>query len=141
MTQFGFVAWRQDARIRQAKMPATTDRNVAGRLHGVSISSVIQSCDFRARTTKIWTAVAACRGEAQRRLERSGDTAFRSAGCVPNARGALLPPQSKICGCGASRVGFYPCPPWLKKKLCGPLRSQRLCVNFIASAEKIRLSA
>ena len=46
---------------------------------------------LRARTTKIWTAVAACRGEAQRRLERSGDTAFRTAGCVQKRRGASLP--------------------------------------------------
>ena len=36
---------------------------------------------LRTRTTKIWTAVA----------ERSGDTAFRSAGCVQKRRGALLP--------------------------------------------------
>jgi hypothetical protein len=32
--------------------------------------------DLRA-LRRFWTAVAACRGEAQRRLERSDDTAFR----------------------------------------------------------------
>jgi hypothetical protein len=36
---------------------------------------------LRARTTKIWTAVA----------ERSGDTAFRAAGCFQKRRGASLP--------------------------------------------------
>jgi hypothetical protein len=46
---------------------------------------------LRARTTKIWTAVVACRGEAQRRLERSGDTAFRATGCFQKRRGASLP--------------------------------------------------
>jgi hypothetical protein len=35
----------------------------------------------RARTTKIWTAVA----------ERSGDTAFRTVGCAQKRRGASLP--------------------------------------------------
>jgi len=36
---------------------------------------------LRARMTKIWTAVA----------ERSGDTAFRTAGCFQKRRGASLP--------------------------------------------------
>jgi hypothetical protein len=46
---------------------------------------------LRSRTTKIWTEVAACRGEGQRRLKRSGDTAFRMADGVPKRRGASLP--------------------------------------------------
>src|SRR5208283_4690845 len=50
---------------------------------------------------KFWTAVAACRGEAQRRLEHSGDTAFRLRTELPKRRGsrsAGFPPQSKkIC--------------------------------------------
>ncbi len=33
----------------------------------------------------IWSAVAACRGEAERRLERSGDTAFRLQNRVSKA--------------------------------------------------------
>jgi len=48
---------------------------------------------LRARTIKIWTAVA----------ERSDDTAFRADGCFQKRRGsrpAGFPPQSKICGCG-----------------------------------------
>jgi hypothetical protein len=65
--------------------------------------SVIQSCKLGAPTTKIWTAVAACRGEAQRRLERSGDTAFRTAGGVQKRRGASLPAAVQN--------------PWLRHKL------------------------
>jgi hypothetical protein len=62
---------------------------------------------LRARTTKIWTAVAACRGEAQRRLERSGDTAFRTAGCFQKRRGASLPAAvQKIVVAAKGRVRF-----------------------------------
>ncbi len=57
---------------------------------------------LRARITKIWTAVTACRGEAQRRLERSGDTAFRTTGCFQKRRGASLPAAVQI--------------PWLRRK-------------------------
>ena len=75
---------------------------------GLICNTILQ---LRARTTKIWTAVAACRGEAQRRLEcpsspfsvagllrrtgvaalrrvDSGDTAFRLRTKLPKRRGS-----------------------------------------------------
>jgi hypothetical protein len=58
----------------------------------------------RARTTKIWTAVA----------ERSGDTAFHTAGASQSGVALRFPPQSKIRGCGASRVGFIRVYSWFK---------------------------
>jgi hypothetical protein len=70
---------------------------------------------LRARTTKIWTAVAACRGEAQRRLERSGDTAFRMTKGFQKRRGASLPAAvQKIVVAAKGRVRFIRVHPWLK---------------------------
>jgi hypothetical protein len=52
---------------------------------------------LRARTTKIWSAVA----------ERSGDTAFRAAGCFQKRRGASLPAAvQKIVVAAKGRVRF-----------------------------------
>jgi hypothetical protein len=39
-----------------------------------------------------WTALAACRGEAQRRLERSGDSAFDET----TPAGVLLPKRRRV---------------------------------------------
>jgi hypothetical protein len=58
---------------------------------------------LRAQTTKIWTAVA----------ERSGDTAFRTAGCFQKRRGsrsAGFPPQSKKLWLRRKPRWVYPCP-------------------------------
>jgi hypothetical protein len=61
----------------------------------VSIRNTI--LQLRARTTKIWTAVA----------ERSGDTAFRTAGCFQKRRGASLPAAvQKIVVAAKGRVKF-----------------------------------
>jgi hypothetical protein len=58
---------------------------------------------LRARTTKIWTAVA----------ERSGDTAFRTAGCFQKRRGASLPAAvQKIVVAAKGRAGFIRVHPW-----------------------------
>jgi len=54
--------------------------------------------------TKIWTAVAACRGEAQRRLERSGDTA------------SVLPVASKSGVAPALRIPAAVQNLWLRPK-------------------------
>ena len=58
---------------------------------------------LRARTTKIWTAVA----------ERSGDTAFRTAGCFQKRRGASLPAAvQKIVVAAKGPVRFIRVHPW-----------------------------
>jgi hypothetical protein len=82
---------------------------------------------LRARMTKIWTAVAACRGEAQRRLERSGDTAFRTAGCFPKRRGASLPAAVQNLWLRRKPRWVYPCPSVVKLNRCG---SRLLSVTF-----------
>jgi hypothetical protein len=58
----------------------------------------------RARMTKIWTAVAERPSSvaALRRVD-SGDTAFRTAGCIQKRRGASLPAAVQN--------------PWLQRKL------------------------
>jgi hypothetical protein len=64
------------------------------RADGASLQKIRNTIlQLRVRTIKIWTAAA----------ERSGDTAFRAAGCFQKrraSRSAGFPPQSKICGCG-----------------------------------------
>ena len=50
-----------------------------------------------------WSAVAACRGEAQRRLERSDDTAFHVSATSKSGVPLRFPPQSKTVGCGRHR--------------------------------------
>ena len=76
---------------------------------------------LRVRTTKFWTAVATCRGEAQRRLERSGED--WSAAAIPLSAlpvvsksdvALCFPSQSKICGCGQRPRQVYPCPSVVK---------------------------
>jgi hypothetical protein len=83
---------------------------------------------LRARTIKIWTAVA----------ERSGDTAFRADGCFQKRRGASLPaavqnlwlrPKAAL-GSSLSHPAFVLLrrdKPWLKFRA---FASWRLCVKF-----------
>jgi hypothetical protein len=74
----------------------------------------------------IWSAVA----------ERSGDTAFRTSASLQKRRGATLPAAVQKLWSGEIRVSplsvFIRVHPWLKEKLRGSLRSQRLCVEGVS---------
>jgi hypothetical protein len=61
---------------------------------------------LRARTTKIWIAVA----------ERSGDTAFRTTGCFQKRRGASLPTAVQNPWWRRKPRWVYPCPSAVKEK-------------------------
>jgi ATP-dependent Clp protease protease subunit len=58
--------------------------------------------------------VAACRGEAQRRLEHSGDTVFRAAGCFQKRRGASLPAEVQNLWLRRKPRWVHPCPSAVK---------------------------
>jgi len=57
--------------------------------------------DARKKLKLIWSAAAACQGEAQRRLERSGDTAFSTTDRASKAAWRFASRRSpKRFGCG-----------------------------------------